>query len=59
MFLAGEKGTERVTVTPQNKSEDTTVFREMLKELRKFNELTAPELGRKISLSVSGLGGKI
>jgi len=59
LFTAGEKGTERVTVTPQNKSEDTTVFREMLKELRKFNEITAPELGRKISLSVSGLGGKI
>ena len=59
LFTAGERGTERVTVTPQNKSEDITVFREMLKELRKFNEITAPELGRRISLSVSGLGGKI
>jgi|GEM_PF-4804863 len=58
MFMAGEAGTERVTVTPQSK-EDNQVFYEMLKELRKFNNETAPLLGRQISLSVSGLGGKI
>jgi hypothetical protein len=59
MFIAGEAGTERVTVTPKEKEQDNQIFYEMLKELRKFNNETAPLLGRQISLSVSGLGGKI
>ncbi|NLH62464.1 MAG: phage tail tape measure protein [Ignavibacteriales bacterium] len=59
LFLAGERGTEYVSVTPQGKDENTPLFKEMLKELRKFNEITAPALSRQISLSVSGLGGKV
>jgi hypothetical protein len=58
MFIAGEAGTERVTVTPKEKEQDNQIFYEMLKELRKFNNETAPLLGRQISLAISGLGGK-
>jgi hypothetical protein len=59
LFLAGESGTERVSVTPREKDTDSQVFYEMLKELRRFNNETAPALARQISMSVSGLGGKI
>jgi len=59
LFLAGESGTERVSVTPREKETDNQVFYEMLKELRRFNNETAPMLGKQISLAVSGLGAKI
>jgi archaellum component FlaC len=59
LFLAGEAGTEKVKVTPLGEEEDKQVFYEMLRELRRFNNETAPALAKQISLSVSGLGGKI
>lgn len=56
----GEKGPEAVIpLNKLNNEESLRIQKEMLKELRKFNEITAPELGKKISLSVSGLGGKV
>lgn len=56
----GEKGPEAVVpLNKMNDEESKRLLKDMLKELRKFNELTAPALGKQISLSVSGLGGKV
>jgi hypothetical protein len=59
LFLAGEAATERVKVTPLSEEEDKQVFYEMLKELRRFNNETAPALARQITLGIAGLGGKV
>ena len=59
LFLAGEAGTEKVKVTPLSEEEDKQVFYEMLKELRRFNNETAPALARQITLGIAGLGGKV
>jgi hypothetical protein len=59
LFIAGEAGRERVSITPSERQNDERVLKEMLAELRKFNNETAPLLGRQIMLAISGLGGKV
>jgi hypothetical protein len=60
MAMIGEGGPEAVVPLNQiGNDESLQIQKDMLRELRKFNNETAPLLGRQISLSVSGLGGKI
>lgn len=60
VYSLAEHGAE--AVLPLNRmgdDESKRLLKDVLKELRKLNEFTAPQLGRQISLSVSGLGGKV
>jgi len=60
MAMIGEGGPEAVIPLNQmGNDESLRIQKDMLRELRKFNDFTAPELGRKVSLSLAGLGGKV
>lgn len=58
LAMVGEKGPEYII--PESKvGNNDTLLSEMLRELRRFNEVTAPALGRQITMAVNGLGSKI
>jgi hypothetical protein len=59
MAMIGERGPEAVIPLNQmSNDESLRIQKDMLKELRKFNEFTSKRMARDISLGVSGLGQK-
>lgn len=58
--MIGEHGAEAVIPLNQmGNDESLRIQKDMLKELRKFNEFTSKQIARDISLGVSGLGQKV
>jgi hypothetical protein len=58
--MIGEGGPEAVIpLSKLGDNESKRLLNEVLRELRKLNEIVAPQLGRQISLSISGMGSKV